>query len=127
MIMLGICQLPGVTEKGDEMLGIKSYGAYIPLHRLSRAEISRAWGGPPLPGEKAVANYDEDSLTMAVAACRDCLRGADRTAVDGLYFASTTFPYREKQSAAVVATPKASSSSSSLPWSSSSSSSSMSA
>ncbi|MFH1169106.1 MAG: OB-fold domain-containing protein, partial [Chloroflexota bacterium] len=70
----------------------------------SRAEIARAWGGPPLPGEKAVANFDEDSLTMAVAACRDCLRGFDKNSIDALYFASTSFPYLEKQSAAVVAT-----------------------
>lgn len=85
------------------MPGITAYGAYIPLHRLSRAETARAWGGRPAPGERAVAGYDEDSLTMAVAAARDCLRGADSAAVDGLYFASTTAPYREKQAAATVA------------------------
>ena len=63
------------------MPGITAYGAYIPLHRLSRAEIARAWGGRAAPGERAVASYDEDSLTMAVAAARDCLRGVDRAAV----------------------------------------------
>ena len=47
------------------MPGITAYGAYIPLHRLSRAEIARAWGGKTAPGERAVASYDEDSLTMA--------------------------------------------------------------
>jgi 3-hydroxy-3-methylglutaryl CoA synthase len=63
------------------------------------------WLSPgALPGEKAVANYDEDSLTMAVAAGVDCLKGADRAVVDSLYFASTTFPYRERESAAIVAT-----------------------
>ena len=85
------------------MPGITSYGAYIPLHRLSRAEIARAWGGRPAPGERAVASYDEDSLTMAVAAARDCLKGADRAAVGALYFASTTAPYKEKQTAATIA------------------------
>ena len=44
------------------MAGIASYGAYIPFYRLSRAEIARAWGGGGGPGERAVANYDEDSL-----------------------------------------------------------------
>jgi len=86
------------------MVGITSYGAYIPFHRLSKATISRAWGGSPVPGEKAVANWDEDSVTMAVAAAMDCLKGFDSKTLDGLYLASTTFPYLEKQSAALVAT-----------------------
>jgi len=86
------------------MIGITSCGAYIPLHRLSKAEIARAWGGAPAKGEKAVANFDEDSLTMAVAACRDCVSGEDTKAIDSIYFASTTFPYKEKQSASVIAT-----------------------
>jgi hydroxymethylglutaryl-CoA synthase len=85
------------------MLGITSYGAYIPVYRLSQSEISRAWGGRGGRGEKAVANYDEDSITMAVEAAIDCLNGMDRHAVDGLYFASTTPPYGEKQSASIVA------------------------
>jgi hydroxymethylglutaryl-CoA synthase len=86
------------------MAGIASYGAYIPLYRLSRAEIARAWGSSAPPGERAVANYDEDSLTMAVAAARDCLTGVDRASIGGLYFASTTAPHKEKQSAALIAT-----------------------
>ena len=85
------------------MAGIASYGAYIPFHRLARAEIARAWGGSPAPGERAVASYDEDSLTMAVAAARDCLKGVDRASVGGVYFASTTAPYKEKQTAATIA------------------------
>jgi len=85
------------------MTGIASYGAYIPFFRLSRAEIAREWGAAALPGERAVANYDEDSLTMAVAAARDCLKGIDRTSIGGLYFASTTAPYKEKQCAALIA------------------------
>ncbi|MDH5364713.1 MAG: OB-fold domain-containing protein [Dehalococcoidia bacterium] len=88
-------------------IGISAYGVYIPRYRLSRKTISEAmgWLSPgALPGEKAVANYDEDSLTMAVAAGVDCLKGADRAGVDGLYFASTTSPYRERESAAIIAT-----------------------
>ncbi len=85
------------------MAGITSYGAYIPFFRLSRAEIAQAWGSAPAPGERAVASYDEDSLTMAVAAARDCLKGIDRASIGGLYFASTTAPYKEKQSAAIIA------------------------
>jgi len=89
------------------MVGITSYGAYIPLHRLSRAELHRAWGGigmlgMSVPGEKAVAGYDEDSITMAVEAVFDCMRDVDPKAVDGLFFASTTHPYNEKQSSAYI-------------------------
>ena len=53
-------------------------------------------------GEKAVAGYDEDSITMAVAAALDCLKGSEEQP-QGLYFATTTSPYREKQGAAVIA------------------------
>jgi 3-hydroxy-3-methylglutaryl CoA synthase len=56
-----------------------------------------------VPGERAVANADEDSLTMAVAAGLDCLAGIDQSTIDGLFFATTTAPYSEKQSAGVIA------------------------
>ncbi|MDP3064143.1 MAG: OB-fold domain-containing protein [Chloroflexota bacterium] len=85
------------------MVGIVSYGAYIPFSRLSREEIGKAWGARGGAGEKAVAKFDEDSITMAVDAGLDCLSGIDRNSVDGLFLATTTPPYREKMSAAVVA------------------------
>jgi 3-hydroxy-3-methylglutaryl CoA synthase len=86
----------------NTMPAIKSTGAYIPFYRLKREEIARAWGVPGR-GEKAIANHDEDSLTLAVEAGRDCLKGIDRQSIDGLYFASTTSPYGEKQCAVTVA------------------------
>ena len=58
------------------MVGIISYGAYIPVYRLSRDMIAKAWGGGGA-GEKAVANWDGDSITMAVEACLDCLNSFD--------------------------------------------------
>lgn len=83
--------------------GIVSYGAYVPIYRLSRTEIAKVWGRGKAQGEKAVANCDEDTITMAVEAGIDCLKGIDPNTVDGLYFASTTPPYREKKSASIVA------------------------
>ena len=80
------------------MAGITSYGAYIPRYRLGKE--TAGWG---LPVEKPVGNFDEDSLTMAVAAGMDCIEGLDRSAVDGLFFATTTSPYIEKQGASIVA------------------------
>jgi len=82
---------------GDTMVGITSYGAYVPLHRLGPE--TKGWGFP----SKAVGYYDEDSLTMAVAAALDCIGGSDRSAIEGMYFASTTAPYKEKLTAATAA------------------------
>ena len=84
------------------MAGIAAYGAYVPFTRLPLALIG---GRPAVDGgpEKAVAYYDEDSVTMAVAAAVDCLTGVDRASVDGVLFASTTYPFREKQGAALIA------------------------
>lgn len=84
------------------MTGIVSYGAYVPIYRLSWDAISAVWGTPLGKGERAVANADEDTITLAVEAVIDCLSGADRSTVDSLYLASTSFPYREKQSASIV-------------------------
>jgi len=87
------------------MVGITSYGAYIPWHRLDRQNFVKAWGGFGIPGERSVAYYDEDSVTMAVEAAMNCMEGKDPGKVDGLYFATTTSPYREKQCSAVMALP----------------------
>jgi 3-hydroxy-3-methylglutaryl CoA synthase/uncharacterized OB-fold protein len=53
-------------------------------------------------GEKAIANYDEDAITMAVAAALDCLQQMDRTCIDGLYLASTSMPFAERQNAVIA-------------------------
>lgn len=86
------------------MSGITSFGAYIPYYRLTHKEIARAWGGRAGDGERAVANADEDSITMAVEAVRDLLGKSEGREVDGLIFASTTSPYSEKQVSAMIAT-----------------------
>ena len=84
------------------MSGIRAFGAYIPLTRLPLALIS---GRPAKDGgpEKAIASDDEDAITMAVAAAIDCLGSIDRDEVDAVLFASTSYPLREKQGAAVIA------------------------
>lgn len=85
------------------MVGIRSCGVYVPYYRLKRADIGKHWGGYQLPGEKAVANFDEDAVSMSVEAARDCLKGVDTNEINGVYAASTTFDYAEKQNAALVA------------------------
>jgi hydroxymethylglutaryl-CoA synthase len=84
------------------MAGIISIGAYIPMYRLSLEEVTKFWRTKGAGGEKAVAGHDEDSITMAVAAAFDCLKGSGELP-QGLFFATTTNPYREKQGAAVIA------------------------
>jgi len=87
------------------MAGITSYGAYVPLHRIERSEFNRAWGGMmAMPGEKAVANFDEDSVSMAVEASLDCMNGTDPKTIDGLLFATTTSPLKERLCASIMAT-----------------------
>jgi hydroxymethylglutaryl-CoA synthase len=85
-------------------IGIKSYGAYLPKYMLPRESIGKAWDFPVVPGTKAVAMEDEDSLTMSVEAGLDCLEGIDPKTVDGIFFASTTQVYTEKDSASLIAT-----------------------
>ena len=88
------------------MAGITSYGAYIPRYRINHNTIFSAvgfLGTFPSPGEKAVANWDEDTLSMAVAAAIDCINGIEREKIDGLYFGTTTQPYMVRQNSAIVA------------------------
>jgi 3-hydroxy-3-methylglutaryl CoA synthase len=74
--------------------GIVRYGSYVPYFRLTRAAIGAG------KGERAVASFDEDSVSMAVEAARDALRGGPH--VDTLVFATTSPPYAEKLNAATV-------------------------
>jgi hydroxymethylglutaryl-CoA synthase len=90
------------------MSGIVSYGGYVPRYRLDRRKIFKAmgWMDPStasnMKGEKAVANFDEDSITMAVAAGIEALGKIDRSKVGGVYLASTSMPYKERLNAGIV-------------------------
>ncbi|HEY5049157.1 MAG TPA: OB-fold domain-containing protein [Rhizomicrobium sp.] len=95
------------------MTGITAYGAYIPRLRLQRKAVAQAnaWFAPGLVaaarGERSMASWDEDAVTMAVEAIRDCLPASDpltaRAHLDALYFASTTMPFSDRQNAGIVA------------------------
>ena len=84
--------------------GIVSYGTYVPNYRLPREVMAKEWGIPSLGGERTVASFDEDSLTLAVNAAVDALGDRNPQSLAGVFFASTTSPYREKQAAVTVAT-----------------------
>jgi 3-hydroxy-3-methylglutaryl CoA synthase len=91
------------------MIGITSYGGYIPRLRLQRSAIymANAWISPGLianaAGEKSVANWDEDSITMAVEAARDCISGFDINRIDAAYMASLSFPFMDRQNSGIMA------------------------
>ncbi|WP_456330059.1 hydroxymethylglutaryl-CoA synthase family protein [Archaeoglobus sp.] len=85
------------------MVGIESMGIYVPKYRLDRKEIFESVGWISrnfLPGERTTANYDEDSITMAVNAAMRC----EHDEVDAVFFASATMPYKERQNAEIIAT-----------------------
>lgn len=90
------------------MVGIVSYGGYIPRLRLNRVTIAKSmsWFAPGLmgaaKGERSMANWDEDCLTMAVAASQDAIVGFDKSKLDGVYLASTTMPFNDRDNAGVV-------------------------
>jgi hydroxymethylglutaryl-CoA synthase len=86
---------------GTPMAGILAVAAYVPRYRLPRELIAREWGGTPGPGERAVANHDEDSLSMAVNAALALPAEAGRP--DAVFLATTSAPYTEKQGAATLA------------------------
>ena len=88
--------------------GILAFGAYIPQRRLQRSAVyaANSWFAPNLKGqskgERAIACWDEDTVTMAVEASRDCLTGLDRTAIAGISLASTTLPYADRLNSGLV-------------------------
>jgi 3-hydroxy-3-methylglutaryl CoA synthase len=85
------------------MLGITGFGVHIPRYRLTGTTLAAVWGGSG-GGERAVANHDEDSLTMAVEASLAALAGRSGQELGGVMLATTTAPYAEKSSAALLAT-----------------------
>ena len=82
---------------------------YLPRARIERATIAAAtaWArgrGAPSSGRRSFCNWDEDSITMAVEAARDCLQDTGRESVRWLGFASTTAPFADRSNSGVVAT-----------------------
>ena len=69
------------TPEGERMVGIITYGAYIPRYRIKVEEITRVWGAnaADITGglgvfEKSVPDLDEDAATIAVEAARNALK-----------------------------------------------------
>ena len=76
------------------MAGIVRYGSYVPYFRLTRAAIGAG------KGERAVASFDEDAVSMAVEAARGAVRAG--VGVDTLLFATLSPAYAEKLDTATI-------------------------
>jgi hydroxymethylglutaryl-CoA synthase len=88
--------------------GILAAGAYLPRLRLDRAAVAanHRWMAPGLKGlargTRAMANWDEDALTMAVEACRTALGTMATQDLRRIVLASTSLPFADRLNAGVV-------------------------
>ena len=93
-----------------DAFGILSYGAYLPRRRLQRKVIATAngWFNPGLralaKGERAMADWDEDSVNKAGGGGRDFLAGGRPPTHGPTRVASTTHPLHGPAKCRVVAT-----------------------
>mgnify|MGYP001590663673 FL=1 len=94
------------------MIGIVSYGFYVPKYRIKTEEIAKVWGKNPedvkkslLIKEKAVAGIDEDSLTMAFESASSALSEVkiDRNEIKVVLFGSETHPYAVNPASTILA------------------------
>lgn len=97
-------------------MGIVSWGWYLPRFRMDRRELGALLGSGGGRGTRAVASYDEDTVTMGVEAARRALSpppgpGAPHpgapdpgaAGVASVWFATTRPPYLDKSNASAIA------------------------
>jgi 3-hydroxy-3-methylglutaryl CoA synthase len=93
------------------MVGIISYGAYIPRYRIKVEEIARVWGanGTEISRglgvfEKALPDMDEDTITISVEAARAAMarRVINPADIGAVYVGSESHPYAVKPTAVTV-------------------------
>ncbi|MDY6865101.1 MAG: hydroxymethylglutaryl-CoA synthase [Halobacteriota archaeon] len=93
------------------MVGIMTYGVYVPRFRIKADEIARMWGRDPNDikkglgvFEKSVPDMDEDCVTIAVEAARHALGriDIDPCEIGAIYVGSESHPYAVKPTATVL-------------------------
>ena len=88
------------------MAGVAGWGAFIPRYRIKAAEFRSALGAFAAPGvaEKAVADVDDDSVTMATSAAIAALRhsGAVPASIRLISLASSSLPYEQKHQVGTI-------------------------
>jgi hydroxymethylglutaryl-CoA synthase len=83
------------------MRGILSWGGYLPHHRLDRQAIAAVAGSGGGTGARSVAAYDEDAVTLGVAAARLALAESPAQP-KSLWFTTTDPPYLDRTNATAV-------------------------
>lgn len=93
------------------MVGIVSYGAYVPMYRIKAEEIAKVHGRDAsfikkelLVEEKSVPSYDEDSLTMGFEASLNALKRTyiNKKKVQAVYSGSESKVYAVKPNASII-------------------------
>lgn len=101
-----------IKPKRLKSVGIVGWGSYIPRFRIKVEEIAKAQGkeGKKISQslgvlEKAVADLDEDTVTMAVEAAKIAINRAriEHPKIGAVFVGSESHPYAVKPSATVVA------------------------
>ncbi|MGC8992365.1 MAG: hydroxymethylglutaryl-CoA synthase [Thermoplasmata archaeon] len=92
------------------MVGIVSYGSYIPKWRIKTEEIARVWGEDPediksglMIYSKSVPGPDEDTATISVEALRNAMNRKNVKNIGAVYVGSESHPYAVKPTATIVA------------------------
>jgi len=92
-------------------VGIVSYGAFIPIHRIKVDDIAKTWGrdGETIKKglgvyEKSVPSLDEDTATISVEAARYALAraGINPKEIGAIYVGSESHPYAVKPTGTIV-------------------------
>ncbi len=93
------------------MVGITSYGVYIPRLRLKVEEIAAFWNKDPAEiqnhlgiFEKSVAGMDEDTTTLAIEAALEAInnREIDPDDIDAILIGSESHPYSVKPTSTLI-------------------------
>ncbi len=91
------------------MVGILTYGSYIPRYRIKAEEIAKMWGEDAEDIKnglylysKSVPGPDEDAVTIAVEAARNAFERRQVHNIGALYVGSESHPYAVKPSATMV-------------------------
>ena len=93
------------------MVGIVSYGGYVPRYRIETKEIARVWGKDESIGKglgvfsKSVPGPDEDVATISVEAARNAMKkcSVNPGEIGAVYVGSESHPYAVKPTSTIVA------------------------
>ena len=93
------------------MVGIVSYGTYIPKYRIKTGEIASVWQKQEVDvirslgiTEKAVPGVDEDTVTLAIEAGYQALVSSDLlpSQIETLLVGSESHPYAVNPTSTIV-------------------------